>query len=228
MSLETVREECQERLKKLGRTRESLKILAVSKLQPVEKIRRLHQEGHHAFGENYVQEALLKQESLKDLSLEWHLIGSLQKNKVKLVVGRFTLIHSVDSYELARAISNQAEKLNTTQKILLQVNLARETTKGGFAKDLLLEQWEELKALPGIEICGLMTMPPLTDAPEQVRSFFRELRDLQTELLKTGAGRHPLHELSMGTSHDYLVAIEEGATIVRLGTILFGDRPKKH
>ena len=228
MSFEAVQQECHDLLKKLHRTRESLKILAVSKLQPIEKVRRLHSAGHKTFAENYVQEALLKQATLKDLDIEWHFIGSLQRNKVKLVVGKFALIHSVDSFELARAISNHAEKIKTTQEILLQVNLAQEITKGGYDRETVLTQWSELSALPGLEITGLMTMPPLTDDPEDVRTYFRDLKELQLELQRHSAGRHPMNELSMGTSHDYHVAIEEGATIVRLGTILFGERPRKN
>jgi hypothetical protein len=229
MSYEAVLNDCHEKLKSLGRTRESLQILAVSKLQPFQKIKSLYEKGHRVFGENYVQEALFKQETLKNLDdIDWHLIGSLQKNKVKLVVGKFELIHSVDSLDLARAISNQAQKINTTQKILIQLNLAQEITKGGLSREALLQQWSEFTPLPGIEISGLMTMPPLTDDPEDVRIYFRELKGLQAELMKHSPGRHSLHELSMGTSHDYHVAIEEGATIVRLGTILFGERPKKN
>lgn len=228
MSYESILNECHEQLKQLGRTRESLKVLAVSKLQPLQKVKALCEKGHTIFGENYVQEALLKQEPLKDYNLQWHFIGSLQKNKVKLVVGKFDLIHSVDSLELARAISNQAQKIKTSQKILLQVNLAQELTKGGFSQESLSEQWSEIIAFPGIEITGLMTMPPLSDDPEDVRAYFRELAGLQKELVKKGPGRHHLHELSMGTSHDFHVAIEEGATIVRLGTILFGERPRKN
>lgn len=228
MSLEAVREECYDLLKKLHRTRESLKILAVSKLQPVEKIRRLHANGHTYFAENYVQEALLKQDMLKELDIEWHFIGSLQKNKVKSVVGKFTLIHSVDSFELAKVISAYAEKVHTTQKVLIQVNLAHEISKGGFDRESFLLHWPEISGFPGLEITGLMTMPPLTDDPEDVRPYFRELRELQIELQKRGTSRHHLQELSMGTSHDYHVAIEEGATIVRLGTILFGERPRKN
>jgi len=228
MSLEAVQQECNDLLKKLHRTRESLKILAVSKLQTVEKMRRLYSAGHTTFAENYVQEALLKQDTLKDLDIEWHFIGSLQKNKVKLTVGKFVLIHSVDSFELARAISNHAEKINTTQKVLLQVNLAQEITKGGYSRENLLADWSQTSSLSGIEITGLMTMPPLSDEPEDVRPYFRELKALQLELQKHSSGRHPLTELSMGTSHDYHVAIEEGATIVRLGTILFGERPRKN
>ncbi len=228
MSYETVLQECYEQLKTLGRTRESLKVLAVSKLQPIQKIRNLSEKGHRLFGENYVQEALLKQDLLKDLDIDWHLIGTLQKNKVKLVVGKFELIHSVDSFELAQAISNQALKIKTLQKILLQINLAQEVSKGGLSREDLLRQWGEISTLSGIEITGLMTMPPLSDDPEEVRPYFRELSKIQTELIKYNSGRHPLRELSMGTSHDYHVAIEEGATIVRLGTILFGERPRKN
>ncbi|RYZ75688.1 MAG: YggS family pyridoxal phosphate-dependent enzyme, partial [Proteobacteria bacterium] len=134
----------------------------------------------------------------------------------------------VDSIELAKAISNQAQKISTTQKILLQVNLAQEITKGGFSAESLRTIWPELRELSGISITGLMTMPPLTDDPEDVRPYFQELAKLQVELMKHSPGRHNLHELSMGTSHDYHVAIAEGATIVRLGTILFGERPSKN
>ena len=228
MSYEAVIEDCYLHLKNMGRTRESLKILAVSKLQPLQKIKKLYEIGHRHFAENYIQEALLKQVSLKDLALEWHFIGNLQRNKVKLAVGNFEFIHSVDSLELAQAISAQAVKTNTTQKILLQVNLAQEITKGGFSAESLRATWHEVCQLSGISITGLMTMPPLTDDPEDVRPYFQQLSVLQVELMKQARGRHSLHELSMGTSHDYHVAIEEGATIVRLGTILFGERPRKN
>lgn len=205
------------------------RILAVSKLQPEQKIRDLYSQGQRHFGENYVQEALEKVEHLKDLSdLHWHFIGHLQKNKAKYVVGKFSLIHSVDSLELAQALSRQCQTKNLEQNILLQVNLAGEETKGGFDRQTLLEKWSELKQLPGIHLCGLMTMPPLTETGEEVRLYFRELREL-LEQLRSGVdlSTHPLTELSMGTSHDYKVAVEEGATIVRLGTILFGERPGK-
>lgn len=205
------------------------RILAVSKLQPEQKIRDLYSQGQRHFGENYVQEALEKVEHLKDLSdLHWHFIGHLQKNKAKYVVGKFSLIHSVDSLELAQALSRQCQTKNLEQNILLQVNLAHEETKGGFDRPALLEKWSALTQLPGIHICGLMTMPPLTETGEEVRPYFKELREL-LEQLRSGVnlGTHPLTELSMGTSHDYKVAVEEGATIVRLGTILFGERPVK-
>jgi pyridoxal phosphate enzyme (YggS family) len=197
-------------------------ILAVSKLQGEEKIRDLFARGQRKFAENYFQEALQKQLDLKDLDIEWHFIGRLQKNKAKLVVGNFALIHSVDSLALAQILSATAVKKNLTQKILLQMNLAGEATKGGFTKENLSEHLAEVFVLPHLQVVGLMTMPPLADNAEQSRPYFRELKELEVSL----SNKHPnMNTLSMGTSIDYKVAAEEGATLVRLGTILFGERP---
>lgn len=216
-------------LKKILAEIGSCKLLAVSKLQPTHKIQSLYEDGQRRFGENYVQEALDKIEQLAALpDIEWHLIGHLQKNKAKQVVGKFHLIHSVESLELAQALSRQCAAQNVEQNILIQVNLAQEESKKGFDKDTVKELWPEITKLPHLKICGLMTMPPLTETGAEVRPYFRELHELRDELKKqTDLQVHPLTELSMGTSHDYLVAIEEGATIVRLGTILFGERPIK-
>ncbi|MGZ3775271.1 MAG: YggS family pyridoxal phosphate-dependent enzyme [Pseudobdellovibrionaceae bacterium] len=205
------------------------RVLAVSKLQPEEKIRALYNEGQRLFGENYVQEALEKIEHLQDLhDIEWHLIGHLQKNKAKFVVGKFALIHSVDSMELAESLNRQCEIKNISQNILIQVNLAQEETKSGFDLKKLKADWQQLTDFPRLKIFGLMTMPPLTETGHEVRLYFRELRTLLNELRsRTNLDQHPMKELSMGTSHDYQVAIEEGATIVRLGTILFGERLSK-
>jgi pyridoxal phosphate enzyme (YggS family) len=200
----------------------TVKIVAVSKLQSVEKIRELYQQGQRQFAENYVQEALEKQESLKDLNIEWHFIGRLQKNKAKFVVGNFSLIHSVDSLELAQVLDRKAQEKSLTQKILIQLNLSNEQTKGGFSEQNLAEMIEPLKALKSVQISGLMTMPPLFEQPEQARVFFKKLYDLR----KIYSCHFPsLSELSMGTSSDYRVASEEGATLIRLGSILFGERP---
>jgi pyridoxal phosphate enzyme (YggS family) len=201
-------------------------LLAVSKLQPEEKIRLLYSQGQRFFGENYVQEALEKQEHLADLAdIRWHLIGHLQKNKAKLVAGKFALIHSVDSLELAQVLSRQCVQKNLVQNILLQINVANEDSKGGFTLADIQKQWPELQALANLSIQGLMTMPPLTETGEQVRPYFKQLCQLRDELKKTAHPPHSLRELSMGTSHDFKVAVDEGATIVRLGTILFGERP---
>lgn len=205
-------------------------VLAVSKLQPEEKIRSLYDEGQRLFGENYIQEALEKIEHLAQEcpDIQWHLIGHLQKNKAKYVVGKFALIHSVDSLDLAEALSRQCALKNVPQNILIQVNLAHEETKSGFDLNTLKIAWPKLTQLPHLKIQGLMTMPPLTETGEEVRPYFRELRELLQELrAETNLNHHPLTELSMGTSHDFKVAIEEGATIVRLGTILFGERLTK-
>lgn len=202
------------------------KILAVSKLQPPAKIRGLYEEGQRLFGENYVQEALEKMELLADLpDIEWHLIGHLQKNKAKLIIGKFHLIHSIDTLELAEVISKLAVAKGIRQNVLIQVNLALEETKSGFNKENLEFAWSKLAGLPGLKIMGLMTMPPLTEDGVAARPYFRELHELRARLKdNTDPYIHPLSELSMGTSGDYMAAVAEGATIVRLGTILFGER----
>lgn len=202
------------------------KILAVSKLQTPEKIRQLYNEGQRLFGENYAQEALEKMELLEDLpDIEWHLIGHLQRNKAKLVIGKFHLIHSVDTLELAEALNKLALAKGIRQNVLIQVNLAMEETKSGFNKENLELAWPKLIELKGLKIMGLMTMPPLTEDGVEARPFFRELHELRARLRNTTDPYvHPLTELSMGTSSDYMAAVAEGATILRLGTILFGER----
>lgn len=195
------------------------RLLAVSKLQPIEKIRALYEEGQIDFGENYIQEALEKIEKLRDLKINWHLIGPIQKNKVKYLKNNFSYIHSVDSLELATKISEHAEQHKHIQKVFIQINLADEATKSGFSKQSFHENWPQLQKLRGLEIVGLMTMPPLENEPEKNRAFFRELKYIGTNL--------SLNEYSMGTSHDYTIALAEGATWIRLGTTLFGERTQK-
>lgn len=205
------------------------KVLAVSKLQSLEKIRDLYLQGQRQFGENYVQEALDKFTVLSDLpEIEWHFIGHLQKNKIKYILGKFNLIHSIDSFALLENISKQCVEKNLNQNVLLQINIAHEDSKGGFDERELQDHWTQITSLKNIKICGFMTMPPLTENPELVRPYFRRLKELQILLKqKTDLTIHPLDQLSMGTSGDYPVAVEEGATIIRLGTILFGERPRK-
>ncbi len=195
------------------------KILAVSKLQPPEKIRKLHSEGQLDFGENYIQEALEKMEKLSDLKINWHLIGPVQKNKVKLLKNHFSCIHSVDSLELAKKISEGALALGHRQRVLIQINLSGETSKSGYSKEEFTRDWSELQKMTGLEVMGLMTMPPLENEPKKNRVFFKELKYIGSKL--------NLSEYSMGTSHDYQIALEEGATWIRLGTILFGEREQK-
>lgn len=199
-------------------------VVAVSKLQPVTKIRELHeQNGHVDFGENYIQEALAKIEELRTLPLRWHFIGALQTNKVKFLADHFALIHSVDSLKLATKISQAAETRKTFQSVLFQVNVGGEDSKSGFSREEFENVWPQLKALPGLQIKGLMTMPPLQNDPAANRPHFRELRELGRQIRRDVPGAD---QLSMGTSSDFLVAIEEGATWVRLGSILFGERSR--
>ena len=193
-------------------------LLAVSKLQPLEKIRELASQGQKAFGENYIQEALEKIEALKDLNLEWHLIGPIQKNKVKYLKNNFAYLHAIDSLELAELVSKKAAEIGHVQNIFIQVNLANEATKAGFDELTVQQSWAQLTALTNVKIVGLMTMPPLQNEALANQEFFKKLKNL--------ADRLKLKELSMGTSHDYEVALKEGATWIRIGTVLFGERQK--
>lgn len=209
---------------KAGRSPQEVRILAVSKLQPTEKVRSLAQAGQTDFGENYPQELQKKQSQLADLELRWHLIGKLQRNKVKFVLGRCHLIHSVDSLELAQELNKRAQESRLQQKILLQVNVAEEASKGGFLDSSLASQLESLAVLPHVQIQGLMTMPPFVENPEDNRIHFRKLKTMLTNFKDQGLLPPGAQDLSMGTSQDFQVAIEEGATWIRLGTSLFGDR----
>lgn len=200
------------------------KIIAVSKLQPIEKIKELRAKGHLDFGENYVQELLEKQKLINDSEVRWHFIGHLQSNKAKLIVGNVELIHSVDSLKLAQRIDQEAFKKKIIQKILLQVNVAQEDSKSGFSELELMNSWPELCMLKNIQIQGLMTMPPLQNLPEQNVIYFQKLKNLLNVLNTSKKLSHNLEELSMGTSGDYNCAAHEGATMVRIGTLLFGER----
>jgi MAF protein len=198
--------------------KENQHLLAVSKLQPIERIRDLHSQGQKSFGENYVQEALEKIEQLKNLSLDWHLIGPIQKNKVKYLKNNFSYLHAVDSLELAEVIDKKAAEANYVQKVFIQVNIAEEATKAGFTANELNNVWQKITALNHVKVVGLMTMPPLQNTAEENRIHFQNLKKLALGLNLT--------ELSMGTSHDYQIALEEGATWIRIGTVLFGERQK--
>ena len=213
-----------------GRRVEDITLLAVTKTWPAETVRSGYQLGIRHFGENYVQESLAKMDELTDLEkVSWHMIGHLQSNKVKSLVGRFDLIHSVDRLSLAQEISkrtDQDEKTKEPQKILIEVNIANEPSKSGVHVDGLPAFLEEVQKLKWVTICGLMVMPPLDATSEEAKRYFDLIRDERDRLLSRLSAPHSLVELSMGTSHDYKEAIEAGATIVRLGTVLFGERVK--
>lgn len=195
-------------------------IVAVTKTHGPEVVRAAFHAGLAALGENRVQEALPKQEAVSDLPIAWHLIGTLQRNKVRQVVGRFALIHSVDRLELAQELQKRVPP-GSRQPVLVQVNCSDEPQKGGVAPAELLPLLDALRGLDRLEPRGLMTMAALTDDQTDQRRAFARLRRLRDEAEREG---HRLPELSMGMSNDYPVAVEEGATIVRLGTALFGER----
>ena len=206
-----------------GRDPSSVTLLAVSKGMPPEVVREAADCGLTLFGESKVQEAKVKIPMCPG-RLRWQMIGHLQSNKCRDAVHFFEMIQSVDSLELAREINKWSDKQARTMPILLEVNLAGESTKFGFKPEQVLAELEAINALPKIEVHGLMTIAPWTPEPEKVRPIFRQLRELKTQCEeKLGA---PLPHLSMGMSGDFEVAIEEGATIVRVGTLLFGARPK--
>jgi pyridoxal phosphate enzyme (YggS family) len=195
-------------------------IVAVTKGHGAEAARAAQAAGLEDVGENRVQEALAKQEQLRDVSLVWHLVGTLQRNKARHVVGRFALVHSVDRPDLAAEL-NRRVAAGTRQRILVQVNCSDEPQKGGVEPEALPGLLDGLRGFERLEVVGLMTMSALTDDTGEQRRAFRQLRELRDSAERAG---HRLPELSMGMSGDFPVAVEEGATMVRLGTILFGER----
>jgi PLP dependent protein len=222
-NLASIRQRIAEACARAGRSADSVELVAVSKNHPPESIREAAECGQKLFGENRVQEGKLKT-SLCPGHLRWHMIGHLQSNKARDAVHFFQMIESVDSLSLAQEINKWADKFAKTMPILLEVNVAGESSKFGYKPDALLAELEQINALPKIEIHGLMTVAPWAEDPEKVRPVFRQMRELKEQCENIlGA---PLPHLSMGMSGDFEVAIEEGATMIRIGTALFGPRPK--
>ena len=210
---------------KAGRDPREIRLLAAAKSQSVEAIRAAIAAGVTLVGENYVQEAADKKRFIAD-SVEWHMIGHLQRNKAKVAVELFDVIESLDNLALARELDKEGAKLSKTIRALVEVNLGGEESKSGIAKAQLSPLFVELGKLSRLRIEGLMTVPPFRENLEDVRPYFRELRELRDQLNALRLPNIQLKELSMGMTHDYTVAIEEGATIVRIGTALFGPRGK--
>lgn len=206
-----------------GRDAGSIKLLAAAKSQSVEAIRLAHAAGVTLVGENYVQEAAEKKRQLS-APIEWHLIGHLQRNKAKAAVEMFDVIESLDSLPLARLLNDEGRKRGKIIRAFLELNLGNEDSKSGMTENKLSPLLGELGKFSNLQLEGLMTVPPFKDDPEDVRPYFRALRELKERLNELGIPRMELSELSMGMTHDYTVAIEEGATIVRIGTALFGPR----
>lgn len=207
-----------------GRDPETVRLVAASKTVPVERLREAVAAGICYLGENRLQEALPKIETLDRHGVVWHFIGTLQRRKVKSVVGRFEMIHSVDSLDLAEEINRQAKAAGLKQRILLEVNVGGESSKGGFAPAAVAAALPALSQFEQLDIRGLMAIPPPTATAEDARPYFRQLRELAQALTGHGCRNINMQELSMGMSHDYPVAVEEGATYVRVGTALFGMR----
>jgi pyridoxal phosphate enzyme (YggS family) len=206
-----------------GRSPGEIKLLAASKSQDISAIRHAIGAGCRLFGENYVQEARGKREAIDD-NVEWHLIGHLQRNKVKAALDLFSVIQSLDSLELALALETEGKKRGRPARVFVEVNLAGERTKRGITRDGLAPLLEAVGRLSSVRVEGLMTIPPLHEDVEKVRPYFRGLKELQGSLLRLRIPNVELRELSMGMSGDYVVAIEEGATLVRIGTAIFGAR----
>ena len=222
-NLKYVQARIQDACMRAGREPESVCLIAVSKTKPVEALEEAYAQGIRDFGENKVQELMEKEEVLpKDI--RWHMIGHLQRNKVKYVVGKAYLIHSVDSLRLAEEISKEAVKKKVTADILVEVNVAEEETKFGSNTEEACKLVEQIAVLPGIRIKGLMTIAPYVEDAEENRNFFSELKQLAIDIMAKNIDNVTMNVLSMGMTGDYEVAIEEGATYVRVGTGIFGER----
>jgi PLP dependent protein len=208
---------------KVGRDAGGIKLLAAAKSQTIERICAAVAAGVTLIGENYVQEAQEKKSQLAQ-TVEWHMIGHLQRNKVKAAAEIFDVIESLDSVALARALDKEGGKSGKIVRAFVEVNLGGEESKSGIPKDQVKSVLEEIAKLSHLFVRGLMTVPPFRENPEEVRGFFRELGELREQLGGLNLPNVDLKELSMGMTHDYPVAIEEGATIVRIGTALFGPR----
>jgi hypothetical protein len=208
-----------------GRDPARVRLVAVSKFHPAEAIAELARAGHLDFGENYVQEAMDKQQALAGFDIRWHFVGAPQTNKAKHIVGRFHLLHSLDSSKLAQELDKRCSGKEVRQPVLIQVNLGGEAQKAGVAAEALRELAEDVLARPWLDLQGLMCMPPLEADASTNRALFARLREMSRELQQEFGVELP--HLSMGMSHDFEEAVEEGATLIRIGTRIFGERPRK-
>lgn len=222
-NLHIVEENIQKACARAGRKREEVTLIAVSKTKPKEDLLEIYNEGVRHFGENKVQELCGKIEELP-ADIQWHLIGHLQRNKVKYIVDKVSLIHSVDSFRLAEEINIQAKKKDIVVPILVEVNIAQEETKFGIFQEDAIELVRQIADLDGISIKGLMTIAPHVVDSEENRAYFRKIKDLSVDIRNENIDNVSMDILSMGMTGDYQVAIEEGATLVRVGTGIFGER----
>lgn len=222
-NLKTVEAKVQSACEKAERQRNDVLLIAVSKTKPIALLTEAYQCGIRDFGENRVQELVQKAESLP-ADIHWHMIGHLQKNKVKPAVRHAYLIHSVDSYALAKTISDEAVKQAKNVSILLEVNIAEEESKFGYSATEVLADISQIATLPNIQVKGLMTIAPYTENAESNRIYFEQLKQLSVDIRNKNIDNVSMDVLSMGMSGDYEIAIEEGATMIRVGTSIFGER----
>ena len=222
-NLTKVEENIQKACDKAGRKRSEVTLIAVSKTKPVEMLQEIYDEGIREFGENKVQEMCEKME-LMPQDIKWNMIGHLQTNKVKYIIGKTSLIHSVDSLKLAEEIQKQAVKHDVAADILVEVNIANEESKFGISKDETIQMVRDIAKLDHLKIKGLMTIAPFVENPEDNRLYFREIKQLSVDINNQNIDNVSMDVLTMGMTGDYMVAIEEGATMVRVGTGIFGER----
>ena len=222
--LTVVRRRVADAARSAGRDPASVRLVAVSKTFPIDAVREAYAAGQREFGENRVQEGLQKISLSSDLEIRWHLLGHLQMNKARKAAAAFALVQSVDSVELLERIDLAAADQGARPELLIQVDLAGETTKHGAPPVDAMAIIRSAERCRAARVVGLMTIPPFFENPEQARPFFAELRNRRDTLLKEGVEPRLLQELSMGMSHDFEIAVQEGATIVRLGTAIFGER----
>lgn len=214
-----------------GRDPEHIRLVAVSKTKPIQLIEDAFSSGQRIFGENRIQEARGKVPKLSE-NASWHMIGHLQKNKAKYAPGLFSMIHSVDSYELALSLDKAVKKYRNSNPstpamdILIQVNISKESTKTGAAEEETIDLIKKISLLNDLKIKGLMTIPPFTPDPEDSRVYFRSLRRLKDQVAQLNINNVEMKELSMGMSGDFTIAIEEGATLIRIGSAIFGERER--
>ena len=225
-NLANVEKNIEQACKNAGRSRDEVTLIAVSKTKPVEMLQEIYDENIRDFGENKVQELCSKMGQLPS-DIRWHMIGHLQRNKVKYIVGKVELIHSVDTYRLAEEINIQAKKQNVIVPILVEVNIAHEESKFGISAEDAILLVEEISKLENIRIKGLMTIAPYVENPEDNRLYFRKIKQLSVDITNKNIDNVSMEILSMGMTGDYEVAIEEGATMVRVGTGIFGARNYK-
>ena len=222
-NLEAVKKNIEMNCKIAGRDFKDVTLIAVSKTKPIEMLREAYKAGARDFGENKVQELMDKIPEMPE-DIRWHMIGHLQRNKVKYIVGKVYMIHSVDSLKLAEEISKEAVKKQVMVKILIEVNVAEEESKFGVKVSDTAVLAEEIAKLPGISVEGLMTIAPFVDNPEKNRLYFQKLKQLSVDIKEKNIDNVNMNVLSMGMTGDYSVAVQEGATCVRVGTGIFGER----